>query len=56
MNPFTAGLIGFAAGTLFIVMVFYSNAYSSIEKNPEITLSTWYGISIPEKNTYIIEE
>jgi len=52
MNSLMTGLIGFGFGALFIVIVFYNNAYDSIEKNPEITLSSWYGIVIPEKNTY----
>ena len=43
-----SGSIGFGFGLLFIVMSFYSNAYDSIQNNPDITLSTWYGIEATE--------
>lgn len=56
MKFLTSGLIGFGIGVLFITMTLYFNANDSIKKNPEITLSTWYGIKIPEKNTYSIGE
>ena len=38
--------IGFGLGILFIVFVFYINAYNSIKNDNSITLQEWYGIEI----------
>ena len=41
-----SGSIGFGFGILFIAITFYNNAYDSIQSQPDITLSSWYGINL----------